>query len=894
MMMNTKWLVVLVACVLTTGTMAQLDGQNPSVINVDVHPLQVTFGNIAFDNDHLTWTVTAPYIDYTWAGAPEFQSNEDLLGSISPDGITGTNPFHPVLMGYLDFSVGLDGPHTTPRTSTYFGSCAQAIDPVDIGGDNFDVYLRNKITNNEWITAAHPGQYLFDTLTHPPPAGGWLPSSDEGLNITSVYTVMNFPSASGTTGTAGSTPFFIVTGLSPSSDGSGRHMLTYHVSSTLTALRECTASAEQTPVTGPSTSGGHFLALFQDQDDLDPPNSRYTIYPTWVGLEPTTALGAQGGMRSHSQRVTLTISSVGHVAQISGAGRGLSVSIVDAVAVTGNATSHVGDTEYGCPTIGGTQYGRILLELELMHTKEDRFNVNEVVGIEELDMIQPSIGSPFVSGEYENCYGMPIDNSMNRFWKYQSLDNWVMSNRRLPGGSREGAADLTMKTCGDQAVALEEDPYCNENGAPFCPQGTVNGHGVCFQRVLLTSQCLPLNVNGNTLTLDSVCPHGVDDLNTADGLAGANDDAGMIELEFPVTVCSTMANWVTQLDTGAAATECTRYSDDPDRLVINLQSLKMYPALEHTDRVEIDMQFLVGPESNDFDTGLSPVADLSNPAAGALLSEERLIARYQADEIVTAAVRTRNDAFLTILPLSINRLTICRGPTTDMIAEATSLASNPPANPAQICGPNSVQEFVFYDSALGVPNTCTGGPCIPLGREPKIVAETDTYLDQIHGYFRICNNPTDAPGGFTGFVGCDATSINAQDIIDQVGLVQEDEVYMTVVEVYVGEANSPARRRMLSVRDLLATTTSEGGGTIVGGQLFVIEPASETTVEGVGTFSITTDNDQDTISLIIVIIVISFVMLVFLGLLIKKLMADNASNCSCCCQGYNKLDDDNY
>lgn len=722
--------------------------------------LPVTFSALEVTADQdMKFSVDVPYLDHTWKYAPELAS---IFDSISPGSVSS----HPVLLTYLDFGSSTAGPAAVPRTSSDLGSCA-SLSPTagPSGGEDYDQWLRAEMdTETHWTLSSHAGQNLFNaSLAGPGPSGdqGYPIDSAEALSLMTDMTTLAWPAGGGG----------LVVGLEPFMDEGNRHMLRYHVQVSLADLMTCLSSANST--------GTRRLAVGVTSSDNGTPGDEtddihiYEFFPTVVFLEPVDILGQRGSFRAQSRQMRVTSNQYGYASQVAGYGRTLSVSLADVAALSGPA--------FGCSA--DYSDARVVMELDIMHTKDIVQDPDQIIGLSNLASVTTETG--FVS-----CYDLPQTPS-DTHWGAQSLDHWSLISARR----QVEFVDHSLLLAGMDGCDPSADPSCVTNGAPFCPDGLT----VCFQRLVLTSACLPLYEDGSTLDKSDVCF-------TQNASFPTNPNPSQFRLEQVVTACPNRTEW------NDNSNLCTTYTDTPDILRITLTGLTMPPPITtEPTRIALEAQLLRTTETASFDDGLSSVTDFSSPEATTQASDLSGLASFTSDEFVTFATRPVNTEFHTTLPLAITEFRVCKGAISTLYDRAAVLAGTAIIDDqvSSPCGGVSDQ-VIFYQSQAATQDcdATNDQPCIVVEHLPKdvnLAMNPATYEPRTVSNFTVCS----------GTNACDAMAIKMSYIEDQVGILQANEVYMMEAVVYVGEYyNSPNRRRLLSdtfpMNDLLLASASLG------------------------------------------------------------------------------------
>lgn len=707
-----------------------------------------------------TW-VDVPYTDHTWIGAPEFN---DVWSTLTSSVLNSTDS-HPVLSTMIDFSLDSGGPMVVLRNLTDQGSCG-TLGSVDLGGQTIDDFLwSSMMTGGSWLTASSSGQTLFDGGSSSMPSSGWPVDSPEGQSLTNNLSLLSVSQ---------NKPMTVV-GLEPwTHPVTNRHRLKYHLRFSLTSLMSCSLprhtrdQVERTSVVS-STS-------LPDND-----MTYYTFFLTAIGLRPRNVLGKPGQQASETRQLRLTVSQEGVVTQTIAPGRELMVSIADVVAVSGPGS--------GCSWTGDT--GRVLIELDLLHLKAAGGTSSalgdRIVGIEHLVDVQPESGD-------RNCYGLPVEpTDPSGLFATQSLDHWSLASSRV--SSLLGDGDLLPDQTSCHPTV---DPLCVQTGQPWCPSaGALEGY--CFQRLVLSTECLVLDTDGTTLTRMDECQ--------ANDVEFSNPAPSQFKIQFPITVCSSSAAWTDQLatdGTGVLATsECTRYDTTPDSLHVTLTSLSM-PQLDSQDwgRVRLETQLLQGPLSPDFDSdGLSLTADFGSPVVTSMESTFVGVPTFQSHELVTFVTRPGDKSLQDRLPLAIVSLTACRGHKGTLFARAIELSTaSPTATLGPVCG-GVVDQLPLLVNQI-VTTTCQSKsepsplvPCLEPGYHPKPVSWVRSPGD--HGGLSGARSTLMACQSIG--LGCDGVAFQMSLLENTLGRLTEDDIYLLEATVLTGPWYSDdVGRRLLS------------------------------------------------------------------------------------------------
>lgn len=712
---------------------------------------------------------------------------------------------HPALVSFLDFGIDLTGPQQTPRTfasgvsrcasirdSSDEGAGEGSVDPDGTGG--FDRWLRQQMRLGQWTGLNHPSQALFDT----PGVEYDIDSTEAGLLINGLSvlpwkvdaSVENL-SVNGVRVVQRIEPTIISTVVPIVPPGSGfnpfpnegstvhRHGLRYHCAVRLSDLMTCL-----TPWSDPVS--GDPIPAVETSNVLLSDDQQYVIYSSWIGLGPSSSYGARGSMRSQTTQLSLTIGQYAWTAQQSTTGTRFYARVVDAASLAGSWS--IDGSDIGCSS--GNE-GRVHLELELFHQNADTITSEAVLGVPTLH----SISAVSDDINYDNCYQMP---SAQPDFKahFSSLDNWELSNSRRPWEPPTEAVLAGQTACSAQQN-LAGDDQCNNHGAPFC----VDGLGGCFQKAILTSDCLTLQPDGLTLS-QSTCPNP--DNVPADDITGYE---GAFLLEFIIFQCPTPGDWTT-LVRDATIGNCEVRS--PQRLKIGLFNFKMFPVPDSVIATGIDLTTKLLPtrSTSDFDGVVSlPLTDANIVAP---------------DSDIILATKLSSSALVTVLPIAIHRVILCRGSQSEINTLLTATSPSRTISDAMtdvvsgggpcLADPDSQSAFLYdasnqltsdgtFDAGCSsscqtIP-TCNGSPCLLVGDHPKpLVAAQDPIQYQVgnsvYSSFPVCD----------GVVGCDALAVPMTNLVSLVGEPEEDESILMVAQVFLGtvipSGSLTARRRLLS------------------------------------------------------------------------------------------------
>lgn len=751
------------------------------------------------------------------SATPEFMDDSNFYTHVASE--VGT---HPVLLQYMDLSSSFLGPNNdgvvehVPRTSDDLGTCATSFPAVTIAGVNdtngFDEVLRDRMQDTQiYILPGDPSFYLFSpTQVH---TGMPLLLSDAS------YMYPQFQ------------PDSIVEGVTTSTEGTD-HYLTWRFAQTLTQLRACKSRmydgslVDAMEIINP-TPGTEFQATSFNQ---------YSIYPTWVGLLPKRITGRRGGMVTSMRRIILRIFTTSRTVQIIDSGRRIGSEIIA-------VNPRVGTT-FGC----GVGEGRVEVIFEVAHGKENPDDNQEVIGIRHLSEIQASVLDP----NYPNCYDFPVP-PLDPLNQYQSLDQWPdtsICNAPYP-----------------QVVDLPATDSTNQfGGCPYCPEN----QGICYQRVVLTTQCFDLtgDADGRLFSSNDDCPRldpGTTDGSTC-GLGASNDPyttclkpiqdepegahgktntyTGHYHLDFHVRVCNTMDDWLNTLGDGlvensAGSTvggdpltrQCTdSHDDNPDQIQFILHDVIVQAEDDESDnRVRVAMEMALFREvyDPDFDAdAISETTDFTNVADPGFVytNNSHLIPRYTPQEKVTAAIRPRNENYRENYPIAIVDLWICKGLTVNVLAAQEIIQQDTAFdhNGGFCQGFTNPNDSPVHPNGLpvisnNVPTTLcqdtNGGYvlCIDEAQyQPKNLLDTIANGNSTFSVRPVC----------TGEISCDAIALDMDYIIRELGRTGKHESYMIDARVYVGEIElvTLASRRLL-----------QSGGTSVDfenvGQIFGVDDA---------------------------------------------------------------------
>lgn len=731
----------------------------------NVYGLPISFGDLSIDSEQrIVTSVSVPYTDHTWKDDPVFTSVLDHLTHLRYN----VSQSHPVLLTYIDLSVDEGGTTLIPRNETDRGSCGSLSTDVStvLNGQAIDQYLQSVMSQgDDWVNEDHAGQYLFDHLTYSTPdAFGWPIGGSEAILLENKLNLLTVTTGSETS---------LVVGLEPWTDSQDRHFLTYHIRLPLSELLACTATRS-------NVDGSHPAAVTTTSALDGSDNHVYTFFLTAVALEPVDLLGRRGTSRSVAHRMSVAVSPYGYVTQTSGSGRRLQASVADVAVLSGPS--------FGCSP--DNDDGRVMIELDLFHRKDINQNTGEVLGIERLVDIIPQPDT--VENENHDCYSFPVpDGSGSGLFATQSLDNWA-----LISGRSHLDHDLTQILAGQRNCDPLVDPTCVLSGAPWCLS---RNEEFCLQKVVLTTECLPLYTEGNTLERTDIC--------YTQGSETENNEAGVFKIQFPITTCPSQVLWDNQINTDGNEPLCTHYAHAPETIRLRLTNVDMsLPGKTDLGRVRLESQLFSVPTASDFVVdGLSGTTDFTSVDAITMMNTFVGVPTFLSREYVTFVVRPVDPTLRERQPLAIIKITICRGNKGTLFARANQLMGSDAVS-GPTCGGVSQQLEVLSNQAVNL--ACQSNQqfvsCLEAEYQPKAPD--------------LAINPSDN-GGLTGGaastyaicdqqLGCDAFSIKMEYIETALADLSVDEVYFIETEVLLGQYYTEAGRRLLDVRNEPTSTTS--------------------------------------------------------------------------------------
>lgn len=724
--------------------------------HVDWSVLPFAFGPISItDQDHLSTWVSVPYTDWTWREDPALSTRFDPFLSM----VWNTSVSHPVLMTYIDLVLDGGGAGLIPRNETDAGSCS-TLNTTGVAsildGRPYDAYLwETMVGGQSWITADHPGQKLFQTELFPPPAGGrgWPVGSEEARTLENPLTLLSVSQSVQS----------LIVGLEPWTDDRGRHQLTFHLSLSLADFLLCTASRQNDGSHRRAVNNDHFVPTVIN----DGGNTQYTFFLSAIGLEPQNIAGERGGLRGETRSMSVAVSPWGLVSEVSGSGRTIFVSLSDAAVVSGAA--------FGCSPDHSD--ARIIMDLDILHLKDSTFDQTPVVGIRDLAHVLPDDGD-----ENDNCYGFPVS-SEEPLFSTQSIDNWSLVSGRL------ATRDASLLTGSQTNCDPDADPNCVQRGSPWCPETLLAGRSVCLQRLVLSTVCLPLFEEGDTLDRTDVCYDN--------GGRSSNNATRLFKVQFPLTVCPSRSAWDT-----TNQTDCLHYDTSPDRVTISLTELAMTrPMATDGGRVPLEAQ-LFDQTQNDFVAdGLSSVIDFASGGATHMETTLEGIPTFQSDRVLTLVSRVAVANLRPRLPVAIVAITLCRGAKGTVFSRAAELMGSSSVSTSNTCGGVSDQLSVLSNQAIHQACLLTQGggvgPCLEPDQAPKPRSwaqspEHHGGADEAISSLTVCQSE----------LGCDGFSIPMSTIEASLGSLEDDEIYFIETEVFVGQYYSDIdqtrrRRRLL-------------------------------------------------------------------------------------------------
>lgn len=394
--------------------------------------------------------------------------------------------------------------------------------------------------------------------------------------------------------------------------------------------------------------------------------------------------------------------------------------------------------------------GRVEIILELMHAKENANDNNEVIGIRHLaDAFAMDEG-----GSGSNCYSFPVGVS-DPEWSFQSLDQWSRIS-----GEEQTSSCLT-----------NSDPTCQMNGQPWCPLN----QGVCYQRLQLTSKCIPLNNDGSTFTLPR------QDCST--------DSAGAFVFQQNIQVCSSHEAWAQDNLNGG----CTRYPE-PDVIHVIADNLQVFPAAASSTEIFLtipyDLHLFRFTFNNDFDNDKITVSgdQINNEYNGENGSFN--IPKFTKYEHLTIATKPRFDNYDNVYPTVLTDLWICRATVESILAYSSSFASDQSQFQSRdFChGLTANEQHRMPILSANKPTyICEDDACIQPQHLPKDLGNVIDDGSIVNTNFALCD----------GDISCDALAIDMEHIIRRLGRTGKDEAYIIEAATYVGVLPKHNRRRAL-------------------------------------------------------------------------------------------------
>lgn len=724
----------------------------------------------------------------TWACPADPSADADRLQQVMAESTSSTS--HPALLSILDFGVDVSGPFNLPRTfDTGLGSCASIRDSSEEGGPQaypvgqFDRWLATRMKHGHWVTANHPGQALFPDL----PINDGTPLSVDGGEAD--------PLVNGLSQLPWNKDHSHVRTVTPHTDDGGRHFLIYTCRLPLSDLLTCLLS----PTTDDSSAVQIESSPLHNQ-------TVYTFFPVWMGLGPSSPLGARGTMRATGSQSVLTINQLAWVGQQSSSERSFRASVVQASGLSGPT--------FGCG--GGEGRLHVELRLEHIHGQDDRDDLR--IGVPLLSSVQP--GTEFGPGQpYSNCFDFPaLVGSDNE--DLQSLDNWGLESLHRPW-----EAEVPGQRTGDQ-LACSGQADCNKHGAPHCQLGSRS----CFQRLSLSSGCLDLSTHpsGDILYADD-CPFSSDSLTTP------IDQGGRFLIEFPVMTCSSEADWLSSVGSPTPTGSCT-LSSTQQTLQLQLFDVDIHPSpTPVAGELGLISRLLPTPSSADLDVDGIDTTDLTNSDPLNWMLETPWVMDVSGH--VTLAVHAW-ESTQSVLPLALRDVIVCRGTSASALA---FLQGGPLAFEHALSTKVCLEQFyhlyrqtdTLFDRDCG---PTSDQPCLAVGQRPKSLlsaADPSSFpnSEDVRSTFPVCGD----------HLGCDALSIAVSDLThaSRAGQPTDGQVLLILARVFVGPVQpSTWSTQSLAGRRLSSSSTEvdRAGSWVLTGQYVVGEPlndASSSTGEGV-------------------------------------------------------------
>lgn len=691
-----------------------------------------------------------------------------LTSEVSFSEVQGFNN-HPVAYQYMDLSFSLLGPNDdgvsehVVRRAEDMGTCASMFPTITLANVNdtaaIDTILRDGIDDH---TIYIPTSSPAATLYSPTPVS--YTSVPNQLTLNFMYD--DFAANS------------IVDQLTTVEEG-GRHFNIWRFSATLTQLRQCKARRyngdldEALEIENP-TPGTEF----------DPSSfNKYTVYPTWIALLPQQLSKRRGGMITSMRKIILRIFTTSRTTQIIDSGRRMDSELI-------SMNPRVGPS-FGCDP----NQGRLEITMELAFAKENPSDNNEIIGIRHFDEITPSFDDP----GYPNCYEVPVSPFSQLHSSYQSLDQW---------------SDPSICT-----APLPGDSTNQFGGCPYCPEN----QGICYQRVVMTTECYPLQADGRTFSSNDDCPRydysPLDGSTCGVGIAdhalcptlpdpdGVNNPfTGHMHFKFKPRVCNNIGDWIANVGDGVLSdtdplTRVCWDSPSYDNLRLIAHETRVYaPDDESDNRVRVQMEMAVFREVDDTDfdaDAISNTTDFEDADQGTFVYQQHrhLIPRYTRHEKVTAAVRPRHTPYQTNYPIAIADIWVCKGDRIAVLNAQKAIQDDAFDPTTDFCNGFTEKLEVYTNGAITqncLDSNMSPASCLTAAYDPKDLQNVLNNGPATISNFPLCS----------GNMGCDAFALDMAMIIRSLKKTFEEEVYMFDVRVVTGAIQTaPAGRRLLQNGD---------------------------------------------------------------------------------------------
>lgn len=606
----------------------------------------------------------------------------------------------------------------------------------------------------------------FEATILPPPVVNFTDVSPSQLNE-ATQTIQAQP---------GTTLSFVVSSTHPSLPGEQSYVFSHHLPplATLTPCQEGTT-------TQTSNNNNPFMSL----------NNTCTRRLTWtpgddsVPVTLSFAAATSAGAFSSFTQVHIEFVPVFDPAYVELANPTLrpttTIHLASALALTGPM--------FGCSS--DLSEGRFHLEIDLTHTPTSSdvpLSATDLLGIDRLTSVRSWSSRP-------NCYGVPVSQASHpSLFASQSLDNWSLSMSHRTDGPL--LSEALVESLGQRSCDVTVDPFCTTNGSPW---RTAFNTGSSYQRLVVTSQCLPLYTNGQTLSVTSTC--------FVNHSFAHNPSPGSISLRFPLLRCPTEASWDLALLSGpggAIPNECQWYEDD-QVIHFSLSSLSM-PSLV-TQSIDV--------VSLPLTVGLLPDPALTRQVSSVFQQTQTTLANgtlltFGQDQFLTLIVDVNEDetseTLATNIPIAILDVHLCRGERGTILSRIESLSSISEETYVPCGGAIPPEQTFPLIMGQSVSNTC--GPiespvlCVDPEYQPKPQAaalDPETYggLAGAVSLFPFCQ----------GRLGCDGLSFLTSHLKDALGPLEEDELYLIESQVFVGSFYQPStsrRRRLLETDPFVA------------------------------------------------------------------------------------------